>query len=237
MSWYSKINAKIEMKDDSPELRRGQVKQILIYGFKRELPEFDFLEYRNGCYTFKNSRIINGRNINEYLHIIFALKDRNFSCSVASRINKNYSGSNSYNTGLINPHINLLVLKKGAGVIPADEAYYFHNGRVKTTTKIIEQIVNDFKEFGKSFLQKQAKQYEKSDLLKAGFDFIKDLEIDKSKLNDELKKDKNSAGRITSITYLKLKEELQSVKGIDRETRKNIPKMTYELLEFYCGDK
>jgi len=237
MSWYSKIKSKIEKKDDSPELKGGQVKQILISGFKRELPEFDFLEYRNGCYTFRDTRMINGQDINEYLHVIFSLKNRNFSCSVASRINKNYLGSNSYNTGLINPHIDLLVLKKGTGVIPADESYYFHNGQVKTTTEVIEQIVNDFKEFGKPFLQKQAKQFEKSDLLKAGFDFIENLEIDKSKLNDELKKDITSAGRFTSNTYLKLKAELQSVNGIDRETRKNIPKLTYELLEFYCGYK
>lgn len=237
MSWYSKIKFKIEKKDDSPELKRGQVKQILISGFKRELPEFDFLEYRNGCYTFKNTRIINGRNIYEFLYVIFALKDRYFTCSVASRINKNYLSSNSYNTGLINSHIDLLVLKKGTGVIPADESYYFHNGQVKTTTEVIEQIINDFKEFGKPFLQKQAKQFEKSDLLKAGFNFIENLEIDKSKLNDELKKDITSAGRFTSNTYLKLKAELQSVNGIDRETRKNIPKLTYELLEFYCGYK
>ena len=237
MSWYSKIKSKIEKKDDSPELKRGQVKQILISDFERGLPEFDFLEYRNGCYTFQNTRIVNGRNLNEYLHIIFALNDRNFSCSVASRINKNYLSSNSYNTGLINPHINLLVLKKGTGAIPADEACYFHNGRVKTITEIIEQIVNDFKEFGKPFLEKQVKQHEKNDLLNVGFDFIKNLEIDKSILNEELEKDINSAGGLKSKTYLKLKAELQSVKGIDRETRKDIPKLTYELLDFYCGDK
>ena len=237
MSWYLKIKSKIEKKDDSPELKRGQMKQILISEFERGLPEFDFLEYRNGCCTFQNTRIINGRNINEYLHVIFALKDRNFSCSVASRINKNYLNSNSYNSGLINPHIDLLVLKKGTGIIPAEEAYYFHNGRVKTTTEIIELIVNDFKEFGKSFLQKQAKQFENNDLLKTGFDFIENLEIDKSILNEELGKDINSAGLLTSNTYLKLKSELQSVKGIDRETRKNIPRLTYELLEFYCEDK
>ena len=177
----------------------------------------------------------------EHLHIIFALKDRNFSCSVASRINKNYLRSNSYNTGLINRHIDLIVLKKGTGVIPVEEAYYFHNGKVKTTTKITEQIVKDFNKFGKSFLQKQAKQFEKSDLLKTGFNFIENLEIDKSELNDRLQNDLNAGGHLISSikneTYLKLKSELQNVKGIDRETRKNIPKLTYELLEFYCDGK
>ena len=241
MSWYSKIKSKIEKKDDSPDLKKGQVKQILISEFGRELPEFEFLEYRNGCYTFENVQVINGRNVYEHLHIIFALKNRNFSCSVASKINKNYLRSNSYNTGLINVHIDLIVLKKGTGVIPVEEAYYFHNGRVKTTTKVIEQVVNDFKKYGKSFLQKQANQFEKSDLLKAGFSFIEKLEIDKSELNDELEKDLISGGHsISSIkneTYLKLKSELQSVVGVDRDTRKKIPKLTYELLEFYANGK
>ena len=237
MSWYSKIKLKTEKKDDSPELKRGQVKQILISEFERELPEFDFLEYRNGCYTLENFRTINGRNVYEHLHIIFTLKDRNFSCSIASRINKKYLSSNSYNTGLINRHIDLIVLKKGTGVIPVEEAYYFHNGRVKTTTEIIEQIANDYNKSGRSFLQKQAIQFEKSDLLKAGFNFIENLQIDKTELNDELKKVVNSEWRLTSNNYLKLKLELQKVKGINRETRKDIPRLTYELLEFYCDEK
>ncbi|MBL85902.1 MAG: hypothetical protein CMO82_04505 [Winogradskyella sp.] len=241
MSWYSKIKSKIEKNDDSPELKRGQVKQILISEIGKALPEFDFLEYRNGCYTFENVQVINGRNVYEHLHITFALKDRNFSCSVASRINKNYLRSNSYNTGLINRHINLIVLKKGTGVIPVEEAYYFHNGRVKTTKKIIEQIVKDFKKFGKTFLQKQANQFKKSDLLKCGFSFVEKLEIDKAELNDQLEKDLNSGGHLISNikneTYLKLKSELQNVKGIERDTRKNIPKLTYELLEYYANVK
>ena len=238
MNWYSKIKSKIEKKDDSPELKRGQVKQILISEFKQELPEFDFLEYKNGCYTFEKIKIINGRNVFEHLHIIFALKDRNFSCSVASRINRNYLKSNSYNIGLLNPHIDLIVLKKRTGVIAVEEAYYFHNGQVKTTTKIIKQIINDFERYGKQFLEKQAKNLENSELLKVGFEFIKNFVVDKEKLNKELENDLKSVGhlisRLKNDTYLKLKTELQNVKEIDRETRKNIPNLAYELLELYC---
>ena len=39
------------------------------------------------------------------------------------------------------------------------------------------------------FLQNQAKQFEKSELLKTGFNFIENLEIDKSELNDQMDKD------------------------------------------------
>lgn len=241
MNWNSKIKSKIEMKDDSPELKNGQVKQILISEFGRELPQFDFLEYRNGSYTFENVQVINGQKVYEHLHIKFALKDKVFSCSVASKINKNYLRSNSYNSGLINGHADLIVLKKGTGVIPVEEAYYYHNGQEKTTTKIIEQIVEDFKVFGLSYLRKQINQFENSDLLKVGFSFIEKLEIDKSELNYELEKDLISGGHLISSiknkTYLKLKSELQSVVGVDRDTRKKIPLLTYELLELYANKK
>jgi hypothetical protein len=238
MNWYSKIKSKIEKKDDSPELKRGQIKQILISEFEKKLPEFDFLEYKNGCYTFEKIRIINGRNVFEHLHIIFALKDRNFSCSVASRINRNNLRSNSYNIGLMNPHIDLIVLKKGTGVIPVEEAYYFHNGQVKTTTKIIIQIIKDFELFGKQFLEKQAKRLEHNKLLIVGFEFINNLVVDKKKLNEELEDDLESGGYLISSlkneTYLELKTELQNVKEVDKETRKDIPKLAYELLKLYC---
>ncbi len=242
MNWYSMIKSRIERKDDSPELKRGQVKQILISEFEQELPEFDFLEYKNGCYTFEKIRTINSRNVFEHFHIIFSLKDRNFSCSVASRINRNYLNSNSYNTGLINPHIDLIVLKKGTGVIPVKEAYYFHNGQVNTTTETIRQIIKDFERSGQQFLEKQEKQLKNSKLLKVGFEFIDQLDVDKEKLNEELENDLKSGGHLISSiknkTYLKLKAELQNVKGItDEETRKNIPKLAYELLELYCEEK
>jgi len=34
-----------------------------------------------------------------------------------------------------------------------------------------------------------------------------------------------------------LKKELQNVNEIVRETQKNIPKLTYELLDFYCDEE
>ena len=78
-----------------------------------------------------------------------------------------------------------------------------------------------------------------SELVKSGFNFIDNLVIDKSELNAQMEKDLNSRGHLISSikneTYLNLKSELQNVKGIDRDTRKKIPKLTYELLEFYSN--
>ncbi|MBK8501312.1 MAG: hypothetical protein IPL46_03390 [Saprospiraceae bacterium] len=222
-------------------MKRGQVKQILITQIQEELPDFEFLEYKNGCYTFERIRTISGIDVFEHFHIIFALKDRNFSCSIASRINKSYIRSSSYNTGLLNPHIDLVVLKKGTGVISLHEAYYFHNGQVKTTTKIVQQIIKDFKLYGKPFLESQLEQLEKSNLVKAGLEFIGNLNSNKKSLKLELDSDLNKGGHLISSlkndTYLELKTLLQGIEGIDRETRKKIPKLPYELLDYYCEEK
>ena len=227
--------------DGSPELKRGEVKMILISKFQEHLSDFEFLEYRNGCYTFENIKSLNGHKIYEHLHIIFALKDRNFSCSVASRVNKNYLRSNSYNTGLMNPHKDLIVLKKGTGVIPVEEAYYFHNGQVETTTRIVNEITKDFKKYGLPFLNKQFNQLKKSSLIKDGLGFINGLSIEKQLLLEKTENGKDAVGQaiidLKSPTYLALKSQLQSIKSIDRETRKKIPGLTYELLDFYLDEK
>jgi hypothetical protein len=228
----------IEEKNDSPELKKGQVKHILISEFQKSLPRFEYLEYKNGCYTFERISKTNVPKIFEHFHIVSSTKERSFSCSVASRINRSYLNSYSYNTGLINPHIDLIVLKKGTGVNPQEEACYFHNGQVNTTVKIIQQIVKDFKSYGEPFLEKQRKQFEKSNLLKVGFDFIGKLDVNKQSFKLELENSLKMGGHLISNiknkTYLKLKSELQNVTGVDRETRKNIPKLSYELLDFYC---
>ena len=152
MNWIDKITALTTKTDDSPELKRGQIKTILTEQVSNVLPDFEFKVYKGSEYKFGRTRNFRSYRLTETLHIIFGLKDRNFACSVSSSLNSNYADSNSYNTGFINPHTDLIVLKKGTGVIPIDEAYYFHNGRVKTTTKVVEQIIKDYKDFGIPFL-------------------------------------------------------------------------------------
>ncbi|MDF1697952.1 MAG: hypothetical protein P1U56_19045 [Saprospiraceae bacterium] len=238
MSWHSKIQSKIEVHDDSPELKRGQVKQILMAEMHKILPEFEFLEYDKGCYTFEKKRSIHQLQAVEHLHILFSLKERNFSCSVASRVNMAYRRVKSYNAGLLNPHADLLVLKEGNRVLPVEEAYYFHNGKVKTTTKTIQRICQDFKEYGLPFLNNQATQLLKSPLLMVGLEFISKLNISKAELKLELEKNLSNGHSISNIKsedYMKLKTELQDITGIDRERRKKIPKLAYELLEYYCS--
>lgn len=241
MSWFEKIKSLTTKPDNSPELKRGEVKGILLTEVKKALPEFEFLAYRNNGYTFQNIKEVEGIKVYETIHVAHTLKDRMFACSVASMLNPEYTYSSSYNTCLINPHIDLKVLKKGSGAIPVEEAYYFHNGRVATTTKVIEEIFADFKKYGIPFLEQQLDQIESSPTIRAGISFINNLSVDKEELQRSIT-ESMVQGRLSAIrnnTYDELKQTLYSTlngNGRMKEVRNKIPKSAFELLELYWKD-
>ena len=173
----------------------------------------------------------------ETLHIIFTLKDKNFACSIASRLNPEYIHTNSYNIGLINPHQDLKVLKHNKGGINIQDAYYFHNGLVETTTKTVKEIFQDYKKYGIPFLDKQLKTIKTSEIIRGGLDYIGKLHVDKELVKKEIEKELNKCGfMLTGIkhpVYLDLKEKLQSVSGQSKEDSQLISKTAYELLEIY----
>ena len=237
MNWFDKIKELTTKKDNSPVLRKGEIKNILIQAATEILPDFDFLSYNKNCYTFQRLRKANGLTVYEILHIIFTLKDHNFACSVASRLNPAYIHANSYNTGLINPHTDLKVLRYDTGVLNIQDAYYFHNGQVETTTSSVKEIFSDFKKYGLPFLDMQLQRIHSNEIIKAGLIYIDKLRVDKEKLKSEIENELNNVGhQVTSIkqpTYLDLKETLQKVINQTKDDRKLIPKSAYELLEFY----
>ena len=237
MNWFEKIKEFTTKKDDSPELRKGEIKNILIRTATELSPDFHFLSYNKRCYTFQRLRKANKVTVYEMLHIIFTLKDRNFACSVASTLNPTYIHANYYNTGLVNPHTDLKVLRFDTGVLNIQDAYYFHNGQVETTTNSVKEIFNDFKSYGIPFLDKQLLRIQSNEIIKAGLSYIDKLQVDKEKLKSEIENELNKGGhQISSIkqpTYLDLKETLQKVINQSKDERKLIPKSTYELLELY----
>ncbi len=224
-------------QDKSPELKKGEIKQILIQAACEILPDFEFLEYKNSCYTFQRIRQVNNFTVYEKLHIIFTLKDKYFACSIVSRINPEYIFSNQYNNGLLNPHNDLKVLRHNSGVLKIEDAYYFHNGQVETTTKTVKEIFSDFKKYGLPFLDKQFERLKSNSIVKRGFDYIDDLQTDKHKLKTEITEELNKGGLLLSSMkhpiYVDLKEKLQSVSGQSKEDRQLIPKTAHEFLEIY----
>ncbi len=232
-----KIKALTTRQDKSPELKKGEIKHILIQTASEILSDFEFLVYKNGCYTFQRLRLQNKLTIYEVFHIIFTLKDKNFACSVASRLNPKYIFSNQYNIGLLNPHKDLKVLRHNSGALNIQDAYYFHNGQVETTIKTVEEIFRDFKRYGLPFLDKQLEKLKTNSIIKYGFDYIDNLQTDKENLKKEITEELNKGGLLPSSIkhpiYIDLKEKLQSVSRQSNEDRQIIPKTAHELLELY----
>jgi hypothetical protein len=237
LNWIDKIKELTTKQDKSPELKKGEIKQILIQTASAVLPDFDFLAYKNNCYSFQRLRQVNNLTVYEILHIIFTLKDKNFACSIASRLNPEYIFSNQYNIGLLNPHKDLKVLRHNSGGLNIQDAYYFHNGQVETTTKTVKEIFGDYKKYGLPFLDKQYERLSSNSIIKSGFDHIDNLHTDKENLKKEITEELNRGGLLLSNLkhpiYIDLKEKMQSVSGQNKEDRQIIPKTAHEFLELY----
>ena len=237
MNWIDKIKELTTKQDKSPELKKGEIKQILIQTAGEVLPDFEFLAYKNSCYSFQRLRQVNNLTVHEILHIIFTLKDKNFACSIASRLNPEYISSNNYNIGLLNPHQDLKVLIHNSGALNIQDAYYFHNGQVETTTRTVKEIFGDYKKYGLPFLDKQLENLKSNAIIKRGLDYIDNLQADKGKLKNEVTEELNKGGLLLSSIkhpiYVDLKENLQLVSGQTKEGRQLIPKTAHELLEIY----
>jgi hypothetical protein len=234
---FDKIKELTSTQDKSLELKKGEIKQILIQTASEILPDFEFLVYKNGCYTFQRLRQLNKLTVYEVLHVIFSLNDKNFACSIASRLNSDYIFSNQYNIGLVNPHQDLKVLRHNSGALNIQDAYYFHNRQVETTTSTVKEIFGDFKKYGIPFLDKQFDRLKSHSIIKHGFDYIDDLQSDKENLKREITEELNKGGLLLSSIkhpiYIDLKVKLQSVGGQSKDDRQSIPKTAHELLELY----
>ena len=237
MNWIDKIKELTTKQDKSPELKKGEIKQILIQTAREVLPDFEFLAYKNSCYTFQRLRQVNNLTVHELLHIIFSHKDKYFACLIASRLNPEYIFISQSNIGLLNPSQDLKVLKHNTGILNIQEAYYFHNGQVETTTKTVKEIFGDFKIYGLPFIDRQVERLKSNLIIKRGFDYIDDLQIDTQKLKTEITEELNKGGSLLSsikhTIYIDLKEKLQAVSGQSKEDRQLIPKTAHELLEIY----
>lgn len=224
-------------QDNSPELKKGEIKQILIQTASEVLPDFEFLVYKNSCYSFQRLRKVNNWIVYEILCITYTLKDKNFACSIASILNQEYLFSNQYNAGLINPRMDLKKIRYNSGVLKVQDAYYFHNGKVETITKTVREIFGDFKKYGLPVLDKQLEKLKSSAIVKCGLDYIDNLHFDKEKLKNEITDELSKGGLLISSIkhpiYIDLKEKMQSIGGQNKDDRQKIPKTAHELLELY----
>jgi hypothetical protein len=237
MSWFDKIKQRQNTPDDSRDLKKGEVKTLLVNSFKTVLSDFEFTTYKNSTYYFKKTRTLQGHEIYETLNVIFGLKDKMFSCSVASVFNKSYLYTSTYNNGFLTGHTDLLVIKSGSGASKIENSYYWHNGKIVMVDKVVNQIARDFRDFGLKYLDIRVKKIETSDLVRQGLNFIQTLAVDKYELKKEIETERKKAeyvvSRIKHPLFIQLRDMLQNVPDQAREDRQKISTLTFELLELY----
>jgi hypothetical protein len=129
MSSFEKILEQQNGPDESRNLKKGEVKELLLDSFKEILPDFEFTTYRNSTYYFLRTKTVRGLELYETLNITFGLKDKNFSCSIGSFLNKTYLLSSTYNNGFLAYHTDLLAVKSGSGVSKLEDSYYWQSDK------------------------------------------------------------------------------------------------------------
>ncbi|WP_459213151.1 hypothetical protein [Aquimarina rhabdastrellae] len=235
MKLFGKFRNKKKVIDESPELKRGEFKKILLPIMEKHFPDFQFTSYKNQYYSFQRTRLIDDLKVFESFDIGFTLKDKFCTCSVSSRLNPFFIDTSGYNTGWINPHCNLIILKRGTRITPLEEAYYYHNSRIETTTRVINEIVSDLEKYGVAFLNNQMNNLNTNPLIVEGLRLFKSLNLDAAELKKEIESEQRVNGhvitRLKHPVYKELKESLQKLYGISRENRKEIPRLAYELIE------
>lgn len=217
---------------DTRALKRGEIRGILLDLAKTTIPDFEFLDYRQGFYTFRRQRTFRKYTVNELFHVGFSLKGGVFSCSVASRLNPELVFNNGYNVGVINPHADLVSVKMGTGIIPYEEAYYFHDGTLEVCIRCAAEVFSDIKDHGILFLDKQFRLLNENKTISVGFDIIEKLNSKAlSELASIVVSGKVYRREMENATYIQLKKTLQAVPGESREFRKLLPNTAVELIE------
>ncbi|MBT1698882.1 hypothetical protein KK083_18455 [Fulvivirgaceae bacterium PWU4] len=213
------------------------MKELLVNCFKVHLPDFDFVLYKNSTYYFQRVRHSGSWQVFETLNIIFGLKDKMFSCSVASTVNKAYLFTSTYNKGFLVNHADLLVIKTGSGASNIEDSYYWHNGKIRTVEKVIDQIASDIKNHGLTYLDQKLKMLGTNVLLQHGLAFIQELTLEKQKLKKEIEADRKNAeyllSRMKHPILIELSSRLRNIPGQTREDRTEITGLTLELVEYY----
>ncbi len=240
MSWLDNLKYVLGGDDTSPKLEKGQIESLFKEEMQKVLPDFYFFSYEKDHYTFQRVRKLGTFDLYEAFHIFCS--PGSFECSISSKLNQDLIKHNSeYNTGFINPHITLIALKK-AGPITTNETYYFHNGRTMRTTKVIQQIVKDYTEYGIPFFNRYLNDLNKNVFVKKGIEYFTELgPVDKKEIKIQIElqlaEGEHLLSNVTHPFYINLVEKLQEIKDQPREIRQQAPRIAFDLTQLYLSDQ
>lgn len=222
-----------------PAFRKSEVKSLLSERMKGQHPSFRFLTYSTGVFHFQRRRIFRQQELKEALHLVFSVDRRNMHASISSRLNPVLTLTPVYNDGFINPHVDLLAIKDGTDVYPHEHFVYGFENRHGAIATMIDQVVEDFGNTAVPWFEKRWEDLHTNPLVNKGFDMLASWDVDKTMLRNELrqqiKKAKFNVKNMKHPVSNDLREKLLALPLPRPEDYDEIPRLSFELLELYCG--
>ena len=219
--------------------KKTAIKSLLTERMKREHPSFKFLTYATGVFHFQRKRSFRNREIKEALHLVFSIEDRSMRASISSRLNPVHTLTPVYNSGFVNPHVDMLAIRNGNNVYPTDDTAYYCNDDEESLVAMIDQMIADFGSAAVPWFETRWNDLQTNALVNTGLDIIAMWDCDKTMLRNEiriqLRRAKLIARNIRHPACTELKGRLLAIPAQTPGAYHEIPRLAFELIELYCG--
>lgn len=223
----------------SPIFKKTTIKSLLTERMKRDHPTFKFLTYATGVFHFQRKRSFRNREIKEALHLVFSTEDHSMRASISSRLNPVHTLTPVYNSGFINPHVDMLAIRKGNTVYPGNDTAYYCDDDEESLIAMIDQVIADVGSAAVPWFGNRWNDLQTNRLVNSGLDIIAAWDHDKTMLRNEiriqLRRAKLVARNVRHPMCTGLKNKLLAIPGQTPEAYYEIPRLAFELIELYCG--
>lgn len=219
--------------------KKTTIKSLLTERMKRDHPTFKFLTYATGVFHFQRKRPFRNREVKEALHLVFSTEDRSMHASISSRLNPVHTLTPVYNSGFINPHVDMLAMRNGNDVYPTSNTAYYCDDDHDSLVAMIDQLIADFGSTAIPWFESRWTDLQINQIVNNGLDIIASWDIDKTMLRNEiriqLRRAKLVVRNVRHPVCTTLKNKLLATPGQTPEAYYEIPRLAFELIELYCG--
>ncbi len=217
-------------------LSEALFKSILTRSLRTERSDFKFMCFATGVYHFFRLREFHDYDIREMLHVVYSFDEKKMQCSVSSRLNQVHLLSPIYNDGVVNPHADLLAIKRGRSFFPEANVSYGCDGTEGGAWSMVQGMLHDFKTVALPWYDERFDQLRANPLLRAGLRELDAWEMDKAILKNELSKQLRKANHQLDRVRNPLFNELVKVMSdiSPHEPMGNLRRTALELVELYC---
>ncbi|MEI9921138.1 MAG: hypothetical protein WDO14_20430 [Bacteroidota bacterium] len=227
-----------ELLVSKPLFKKATIKSLLTERMKRDHPSFRFLTYATGVFHFQRKRSFRNREVKEALHLVFS-EDCSMHASISSRLNPIHTLTPVYNSGFINPHVDMIAIRDGNSVFPTNDTLYHCMDDHESLAAMIDQVIGDFGNVAIPWFESRWSDLQTNALVNTGLDIIASWDLDKTMLRNEiriqLRRAKLVSRNVRHPACTEVKNKLLAIPGQSPEAYHEIPRLAFELIELYCG--